>query len=130
MGLREFVKLKVSVHSAPKTLVSTTFLWLKTSWANQSTRGQLLEKILRENGHGSLAHVLDYCQVIFKRYRTSGVQNELANIRSRVAEEMIATTSYKVLLSDALIEIEHDELLFNVTTPAPTRSALVVDATS
>jgi len=39
---------------------------------------------------------------------------------------MVATTFYMDLLGDTLKEIESDELLFNVTTPSPTRHAHVV----
>jgi len=125
-----YVKLKVSVHCAARTLVPTTFVRLEPVWVNQNTCAQLLERMLRENGHGLTADKLDECEVVLKCYRIIGVHNSFSSKRSRVAEEIIATTFYKDLLGDALREIDSDELLFNISLPAPARPTTVVDATA
>ena len=53
-----YVKLKVSVHCAAKTLVPTTFVRLEPVWVNQNTCAQLLERMLRENGHGFIVDLI------------------------------------------------------------------------
>ena len=126
----ETVKLKASVHNAIKMLVPTTFIRLEPAWVNSNTCAQLLERMLRENGHEAIADQLDNCQVVFQCFRTIGVQNEFGSKRSRTTEEMIATTFYMDLLGDTLPEIESDELLFNITTPSPARPAPAIYATA
>ena len=128
--LDEFVKLKVSVHNAAKTLVPITFVRLETAWVNQNTCAQLLERILRENGHVEIADQLDKCHVVFKCFRTTRIHNVFGNKRTRVGEEMIATTYYMDLLGDTLPEIESDELMFNISLSEPVRPAPVIEATS
>ena len=127
----ECVKLKVSVHNAVKTLVPTMFVRLETAWVNRNTCAQFLERILRENGHETIANQLDDCQVVFKCFRMVGIHNAFGNKRARVGEEMIATTFYKNLLGNTLPpEIDSDELMFNITLPAPDRPPPILDATT
>jgi hypothetical protein len=126
----ETVKLQVSVHNAVKPLVPTTFIRLEPAWENINTCALLLERTLRENGHEAIADQLDNCEVVFKCFGTIGVQNAFGSKRSRTTEEMIATTFFMDLLGGTLPEIELDELLFNITTPTPTRHAPAIDATA
>ena len=113
--LDEFViKLKVSVHNATKTLVPITFVRLEMAWAYHDTCGQLLEGILRENCHVEIADQLDKCLVVFKCFQTTGLHNVFGNKRTRVGEEMSATTFLMDLLGDILPENESDELMFNI----------------
>ncbi len=77
---------------------------------------------MRENGHETIADQLDQCQVVFKCYRTIGVQNAFGSKKSRTTEEMVATTFYKDLLGDILPEIKSDELSFNIYNDTRTRS--------
>jgi len=97
---------------------------------NNVQHDQLLERMLRENGHGIIADKLDECEVVIKCYRIIGVQNSFSSKRPRVTEEIIATTYYKDLLGDDLHEIDSDGLLFNISLPAPARPATVSDATA
>ena len=83
----ETVKLKVSIHNAARTLVPTTFIRLEPAWVNSNTCAQLLERMLRENGNETIADQLDQCQVVFKCYRTIGVQNAFGSKKSRTTEE-------------------------------------------
>jgi len=126
----ETIKLKVLAHNDARTLVPTTLIRHEPTWVNNNTRVQLLERMLRENGHETIADQVDQCQVVFICYRTIGVQNAFGSKKWRTTEEMLATTFYKDLLGDTLSEIESDELSFDITTPAPARSVPVVDATA
>ena len=94
----ECVKLKVSVHNDVKTLVPTMFVRLETAWVNRNTCAQFSERILRENGHETIANQLDDCQVVFKCFRMVGIHNAFGNKRARVGEEMryslYGTSSY------------------------------------
>jgi hypothetical protein len=128
--LDEFVKLKVSVHNAEKPLVTITFVRLETAWANQNTCAQSLERILRKNGHVEIADKLDKCHVVFKCFQTTRIHNVFGNKRTRVGEEMIATTFYMDLLGDTLPEIESDELMLNISLPEHVHPDPIIDATS
>ena len=105
-----FIKLKVSVHNASKTLVPLTCIRLEHAWVNVNTCAQLLERILRENVHENIADQLSQCEIVFKCFGTIGIHNTFANKRTKVSEEMVATTFYMDLLGDTLKEIESDEL--------------------
>jgi hypothetical protein len=127
----ECVKFKVSVHNAIKILVPTICFRLETTWVNQNTRVQFWERILRENDHETIANQLDDYMVVFKCFRMIEFHNAFGNKRARVGEEMIATTFYKNLLGNTLpLEIDSDELMFNITLPAPDRPPPILDATT
>jgi len=123
------IKLKVSIHSAARTLVPLTFVRLEHAWIHENTCAQLLERLLRENGLDKIADQLDKCDIVMKCFRTIGVQNAFSCKRTRVSDEMVATTFYMDLLADALQEMESDELLFNISFPSPTRPVPIVNAT-
>jgi hypothetical protein len=82
--LDNFIKLKVSVHNASKTLVPLTYIRLEHTWVNGNTCAQLLERILRKNGHEHIANQLSECEMVFKCFRIIGIQNSFVgkDIRS------------------------------------------------
>ena len=127
--LDTLIKLKVSVHRAAKMLVPLTFVRLEHAMENENTCAQLLEHLLRENNLEKIADKLDKCDVVFKCFRTIGVQNLFASTRTIVSEEMVATMFYMDTLGDTLKETESHELLFVVSTPSPIRPFPIVNAT-
>ena len=109
--------LTVGVHSAAKTLVATTFIRLQREWIAENTCMQLLERLLRENGHIAIADKLGDCEVHLTCARTVGVQNRFAK-RGRATEEIKADTFLLDPIADALELMEAEELTFNLSTPA------------
>jgi hypothetical protein len=129
MPFGSHVLLAVSVNNAAKALVPTTFIRLTREWVIGNTCMQLLERLLRENGHASIADQLGVSEVQMSCARSIGVQAPLANKRSRQQDIIVATTFLEDILGEALDVMQSDELSFAITTPLPNRLTHV-DATA
>ena len=64
---------------------------------------------MRKNGHILIGDKLNECEVGFKCYMIIGLHNSFSIKRSRVTEEIIATTFSKDLLGVVVQEIDSDE---------------------
>ena len=83
MPFGSHVLLTVSVNNATKALVPTTFIRLTREGVIGNTCMQLLERLLRENGHASIADQLGVSEVQMSCARSIGVQAPFANKRFR-----------------------------------------------
>ena len=128
---RQSVILTVSVHNATTALVPKTFVRLENDWIRDHTCIRLLERLLREHDHASLADQLLECTEICPNVaRLYGVQNSLGCKRSRLDIEIVATTFLHDSLCDTLAFLGCDELSFIVTPPPPSQRPALVDATA